>query len=244
MREIVRYDRNIVSGIVHATKEYGITDVIIGMHCKNCAGDTLFGNLTGALLEDLYQEVMIARFLMPVNTLRRIIVTVPAKAEYEPGFLKWVEQICRLATALGGGVYFYAGKDTNTALQKWIRENYKQVTPFFEDMDGYEDLPEISPKVNSDHLLIIVAARQGTVSYDEQSNELKLNIPFIVKNVAIFYGDEDCEGEIRVVNADGLTLNLESFSEDEIQFVFGKKPSAKEYNIKFQYVVIVGEREA
>ena len=65
-----------------------------------------------------------------------------------------------------------------------------------------------------------------------------------MKNVAIFYGDEDCEGEIRVVNADGLTLNLESFSEDEIQFVFGKKPSAKEYNIKFQYVVIVGEREA
>lgn len=62
LREIVRYDRNIVSGIVHATKEYGITDVIIGMHCKNCAGDTLFGNLTGALLEDLYQEVMIARF--------------------------------------------------------------------------------------------------------------------------------------------------------------------------------------
>ena len=55
LREIVRYDRNIVSGIVHATKEYGITDVIIGMHCKNCAGDTLFGNLTGALLEDLYQ---------------------------------------------------------------------------------------------------------------------------------------------------------------------------------------------
>ena len=130
LREIVRYDRNIVSGIVHATKEYGITDVIIGMHCKNCAGDTLFGNLTGALLEDLYQEVMIARFLMPVNTLRRIIVTVPAKAEYEPGFLKWVEQICRLATALGGGVYFYAGKDTNTALQKWIRENYKQAHSF------------------------------------------------------------------------------------------------------------------
>ena len=81
---------------------------------------------------------------------------------------------------------------------------------------------------------------EGTVSYDEQSNELKLNIPFIVKNVAIFYGDEDCEGEIRVENADGLTLNLESFSEDEIQFVFWKKPSAKEYNIKFQYVVIVG----
>lgn len=191
LREIVRYDRNIVSGIVHATKEYGITDVIIGMHCKNCAGDTLFGNLTGALLEDLYQEVMIARFLMPVNTLRRIVVTIPAKAEYEPGFLKWVEQICRLATALGGGVYFYANKDTNTVLQRWIQENYKQVTVFFEDMDGYEDLPEISSKVNSDHLLIIVAARQGTVSYDGSLEQLPDYIDryFSDRNIIVLYPD-------------------------------------------------------
>lgn len=191
LREIVRYDRNIVSGIVHATKEYGITDVIIGMHCKNCAGDTLFGNLTGALLEDLYQEVMIARFLMPVNTLRRIVVTIPAKAEYEPGFLKWVEQICRLATALGGGAYFYASKDTNTALQKWVQENYKQVTTFFEDMDGYEDLPEISLKVNSDHLLIIVVARQGTVSYDGSLEQLPDYIDryFSDRNIIVLYPD-------------------------------------------------------
>ena len=191
LREIVRYDRNIVSGIVHATKEYGITDVIIGMHCKNCAGDTLFGNLTGALLEDLYQEVMIARFLMPVNTLRRIVVTIPVKAEYEPGFLKWVEQICRLAMALGGGVYFYASKDTNTALQKWIWENYKQVTAFFEDTDGYEDLPEISSKVNSDHLLIIVAARQGTVSYDGSLEQLPDYIDryFSDRNIIVLYPD-------------------------------------------------------
>lgn len=83
----------------------------------------------------------------------------------------------------------------------------------------------------------------GTVSYDEQSNELKLNIPFIVNDVASFYGDEDCEGRILVKNSAGLTLELESFIENEIQFNLCKKPSAKEYNITFQYVVIVGDNE-
>ena len=83
----------------------------------------------------------------------------------------------------------------------------------------------------------------GTVSYDEQSNELKLNIPFIVNDVATFYGDEDCEGRILVKNSAGLTLELESFIENEIQFNLCEKPSAKEYNITFQYVVIVGDRE-
>lgn len=83
----------------------------------------------------------------------------------------------------------------------------------------------------------------GTVSYDEQSNELKLNIPFIVNDVASFYGDEDCEGRILVKNSAGLTLKLESFIENEIQFNLCEKPSVKEYNITFQYVVIVGDNE-
>ena len=84
---------------------------------------------------------------------------------------------------------------------------------------------------------------EGTVSYDEQSNGLKLNIPFIVNDVASFYGDEDCEGRILVENSDGLTLELESFIENEIQFNLCEKPSAKGYNITFQYVVIVGDNE-
>lgn len=84
---------------------------------------------------------------------------------------------------------------------------------------------------------------EGTVSYDEQSNGLKLNIPFIVNDVASFYGDEDCEGGILVENSDGLTLELESFIENEIQFNLCEKPSAKGYNITFQYVVIVGDNE-
>lgn len=84
---------------------------------------------------------------------------------------------------------------------------------------------------------------EGTVSYDKQSNGLKLNIPFIVNDVASFYGDEDCEGRILVKNSAGLTLKLESFIENEIQFNLCEKPSAKEYNITFQYVVIVGDNE-
>lgn len=84
---------------------------------------------------------------------------------------------------------------------------------------------------------------KGTVSYDEQSNGLKLNIPFIVNDVASFYGDEDCQGGILVKESDGLKLEVASFNENEIQFNLCGKPSAKEYNITFQYVVFVGDNE-
>lgn len=64
-----------------------------------------------------------------------------------------------------------------------------------------------------------------------------------MNDVASFYGDEDCQGRILVKESDGLKLEVASFNENEIQFNLCEKPSAKEYNITFQYVVFVGDNE-
>ena len=93
---VSRYDLNIASGIIHTIKEYEATDVVIGLHRKANIVDSFFGNLAESLLKGTHREVMIAKFLMPVNTLRRIIIAVPPKAEFETGFSKWVEHFCRM----------------------------------------------------------------------------------------------------------------------------------------------------
>lgn len=104
---VSRYDLNIASGIIHTIKEYEATDVVIGLHRKANIVDTFFGNLAESLLKGTHREVMIAKFLMPVNTLRRINIAVPPKAEYETGFSKWVEHFCRMGSILGCRVHFF-----------------------------------------------------------------------------------------------------------------------------------------
>ena len=79
--------------------------------------DSFFGMLTENLLKGLHREVMVSKFLMPINTIRRVIVAVPPKAEYEAGFLKWVEHFCRLGSTLGCRVHFYAYEETTDNLQ-------------------------------------------------------------------------------------------------------------------------------
>ena len=101
LRQITRYDLNIASGIIHTAKEYEATDVIIGLHRKVNIVDSFFGMLAENLLKGLHREVMIAKFLIPINTIRRIIIAVPPKAEYEAGFQKWVEHFCRMGGTLG-----------------------------------------------------------------------------------------------------------------------------------------------
>ena len=131
LRQITRYDLNIASGIIHTAKEYEVTDVIIGLHRKVNIVDSFFGMLAENLLKGLHREVMIAKFLIPINTIRRIIIAVPPKAEYEAGFQKWVEHFCRMGGTLGCRVHFFANEETTVQLQALVKKKYGQTLTDF-----------------------------------------------------------------------------------------------------------------
>ena len=166
LRQITRYDLNIASGIIHTAKEYEVTDVIIGLHRKVNIVDSFFGMLAENLLKGLHREVMIAKFLIPINTIRRIIIAVPPKAEYEAGFQKWVEHFCRMGGTLGCRVHFFANEETTVQLQALVKKKYGQTLTDFSRLDDWGDLLILTGQVNYDHLLVVISARRGSISYD------------------------------------------------------------------------------
>ena len=163
LRQITRYDLNIASGIIHTAKEYEVTDVIIGLHRKVNIVDSFFGMLAENLLKGLHREVMIAKFLIPINTIRRIIIAVPPKAEYEAGFQKWVEHFCRMGGTLGCRVHFFANEETTVQLQALVKKKYGQTLTDFSRLDDWGDLLILTGQVNYDHLLVVISARRGSI---------------------------------------------------------------------------------
>ena len=192
LRQITRYDLNIASGIIHTAKEYAVTDVIIGLHRKVNIVDSFFGMLTENLLKGLHREVMVSKFLMPINTIRRVIVAVPPKAEYEAGFLKWVEHFCRLGSTLGCRVHFYANEETTAHLQGLVKAKYGQTLTDFSRLDDWGDLLILTGQVNFDHLLVIISARRGSISYDSSFEKLPAQISkyFANNSLIVLYPDQ------------------------------------------------------
>ena len=174
LRQITRYDLNIASGIIHTAKEYEVTDVIIGLHRKVNIVDSFFGMLAENLLKGLHREVMIAKFLIPINTIRRIIIAVPPKAEYEAGFQKWVEHFCRMGGTLGCRVHFFANEETTVQLQALVKKKYGQTLTDFSRLDDWGDLLILTGQVNYDHLLVVISARRGSISYDSSFEKLEM----------------------------------------------------------------------
>lgn len=189
---LTRYDLNIASGIIHTLKEYNATEVIIGLHRKATIVDSFLGGITESLLKGMHRQLLIVKCLMPVNTMRRIIVAVPPKAEFEVGFFKWIERVCRIGSQLGCRVHFYAHPDTLVYLKGYIGKMHKGVRSEFSELASWDDLLLLTDQVNYDHLLIIISARRGFISYDPAFERLPQQISkyFSNNSLIVLYPDQ------------------------------------------------------
>lgn len=159
-----RLTTNLSNGIIHEMKENDYRELIVGFHKKETANDTFLGNVLPELLKNLYCQIIMARINIPLNTIRRIHITFPAKAEFEAGFNNWVEQTVRMASGLGCRVNYHGHPDTMRLIEQYIKTNATIEAEFF-PTDGGNDLKRLAKIIKNDHLLVIVSARKGSISF-------------------------------------------------------------------------------
>lgn len=192
IQTVLRYDVSIASGILHTMKEKGSSDLVIGLHKKANIVDSFFGQKTMSLIGSTNKQIFIVKAIMPVNTLRRIVVAVPARAEKESGFTKWLTRLYRMGNQLGCRVHFFANEDTLGFMKGYIDEHYKAMRVQYNNLPSWDDFMLLAEHVNYDHLLIIVSARKGSISYDSSFVDLPklLSKYFSNTSLAILYPEQ------------------------------------------------------
>lgn len=160
----VRLTTNLSYGIIHEVKENDYSELIVGFHQKETANDTFLGNVLPELLNGINTQIIMARMNIPLNTVRCIHITFPAKAEFEAGFKKWVEGTARMAAGLGCKVVYHGHPDSMEQIKQRLKK-MSGVNAEFCETDGGNDLKRLSQIIATDHLLIIVSARRGSISF-------------------------------------------------------------------------------
>ena len=160
----MRLTTNLAHGIVHEVKENDYRELILGFHKKETANDSFLGNVLPEVLNSLDCQVVMARMNIPLNTVRMIHITFPAKAEFEAGFPYWVEETARMASGLGCRIMYHGHPDTTAKIKLELKKHAPIDASFFET-DGGNDLKRLAQVIKKDHLLIIVSARKGSISF-------------------------------------------------------------------------------
>jgi hypothetical protein len=188
----VRLATNIANGIKHAFREAGCSEVIMGMHVHTSQNARFWGDFIQSLYNGLSRQIMLVRFVQPLNTLRRIRVAVPSRAEFEPGFHRWLERLCRLAGQLDCRVQFHGREESLVLIAEYINNLHPSVRAEYTPMSHWNELPQLAAHIADDHLFVVVTARKGTISYKNALERLpdELQKYFSGKNLMIIFPDQ------------------------------------------------------
>ncbi len=194
---VTRYDINVASGITHTIHEYGATNIVLGLHYKANIIDSFFGSLTESLLKGTFRQVLIARYLVPANTISRIHVSVPPKAEYETGFVKWLESLGRMASQLACNICFYSNETTITYIKEVFQRGPAGNLAFYNQKIEWCNFSKIKEQVHSSHLFVVVSARKGSLSYDAYLERMPAQLArnFTNNSMVVIYPEQLEQGE-------------------------------------------------
>ena len=188
----VRLATNIANGIKHAFREFACSEIIMGMHVHTDISPRFWGDFIQSLYNGLNRQIILTRFVQPMSTLRRIQVAVPSRAEFEPGFHRWLERLSRLAGQLDCRIQFHGRNESLILIKEYINNRHPNVRAEYTSMAHWNELPQLASGIASDHLFVVITARKGTISYKNALERLpdELQKHFSGKNLMIIFPDQ------------------------------------------------------
>jgi hypothetical protein len=192
MQTQVRLATNIANGIKHAFREFGCSEIIMGMHVHTDVNPKFWGEFLQSLYNGLNRQIVLTRFVQPLNTLRRIQVVVPSRAEFEPGFQRWLERLARMAGNLDCRIQFHGRNESMELIREYINNHHPSVRAEYTYMAHWNELPRLAENIREDHMFVVITARKGTISYKNALERLpnELMQHFSGKNLMILFPDQ------------------------------------------------------
>ncbi len=193
MKTLSRLSTNVAGGILHTIREYDCGEVIVCLTDRTTGmPKSSLGPVIDHVIEASNREVMAVRLIVPPGTLRRLVVACPQKAEYEAGFYKWVEHVCRMAEQLDCRIEYHAHPDTIPYMRTYMAQEHASLRAAYVEMPLWTKIQSIAQNVGADDMVIFIAARPGFISYKGAFAGLPLQIHryFNHTSVMLLYPDQ------------------------------------------------------
>ncbi len=213
LKSIDRFDLNFVTGVLNTIEERDINSVVIGLHRRsNAVIDSFFGDKLTQLLKATYRMVVISRCFIPVNTMRRIVVMVPDKAQFETGFVRWVKALGNLTRQLGCRIIFCCTDETRRYISSVLRSGGYEIRSEYRHVDEWDDFILLANKIKDDDLFVVVSSRRASVSFTSDMDTLPdfLRKYFADNNLLVIYPEQfGAEAPVGVI-ADAMSADVET----------------------------------
>ena len=155
-----RLGNNIIDSILHASNEFAADRMLMGLPLRHSINLPYLDNIICPLNDGFHGQIVLQRFVTPINTIRRIVVLVPGPVIQDDAFEKCMKSIYRITMAIGSSTEFY-GKDQPISAVRGTGLNFSSGRVSYNEVSETADMHWVISGLKTDHLLMIVGPRDG-----------------------------------------------------------------------------------
>jgi hypothetical protein len=155
-----RLGNNIIDSILHASNEFETNVIVMGLPLRPSIDLPYLEKIISPLNDGFHGQIVLQRFVTPINTIRRIVVLVPGPVLQDDAFEKCMESIYRISMAIGCAIEFY-GKDQPISAVRGTGLNFSSGRVSYNEVSETADMHWVMSGLKTDHLLMIVVPRDA-----------------------------------------------------------------------------------
>ena len=155
-----RLGNNIIDSILHASNEFETNVIVMGLPLRPSIDLPYLEKIISPLNDGFHGQIVLQRFVTPINTIRRIVVLVPGPVLQDDAFEKCMESIYRISMAIGCAIEFY-GKDQPISAVRGTGLNFSRGRVSYNEVSETADMHWVMSGLKTDHLLMIVVPRDA-----------------------------------------------------------------------------------
>lgn len=189
---VSRVDLSVASGIKRAIKELNINMVVMGWSPKLSARDRLFGSVLDNMLLGNGQLILVCHFSVPINTIGRIVVSMPPNAQWEPGFEAWINTLKNLVKQTGAKVLVNGDESSLREFQAMNKKKKPYIEANYHETNDYFEILMKPDEIGQNDLLFLLQSRPGFISHMSNMDLVprKMVKSFQEKNFVIVYPEQ------------------------------------------------------
>lgn len=169
-------DHNAASGIARTAREVMADLIFLGWPEKVGFLDKIIGDKMDSIISVTEKTLFVCNFNSPLIDQKRMFMVVPPNAEFEEGFLVWLNKVTQLSIELSIPIQLHCTEPTYRAIGKFIEKNKLSISLEYKMFKDWEDFFILSKDLKDTDLLIIVSARKGYISHNYHMDRLPSKI--------------------------------------------------------------------
>ncbi len=159
-------DHNAASGIARTAREVMADLIFLGWPEKVGFVDKIIGDKMDSIISLTEKTLFICDFKAPLIDHKRIFLVIPPHAEFEEGFVIWMNKMVQLSVELSIPIELRCTETTYHFIQKFVKNNKLSLTIEYKEFKDWEDFFILTKDIKDTDLLMVVGARKGYISHN------------------------------------------------------------------------------